>query len=166
MSRRAIAALTGLAVVLLVVFAWRYWWPDDARDIRNRLNALADDFNESTTDGLGTVARAARLSTYFTDDVVIELGQGSPPIHGRETLIGMASRLQPRTSAFRLELLDINVDVKGGSEADVTLTAAFRRLSGAAAGEGSIDAQEMALRMNKGNGDWRISHVAIVEPFR
>ena len=166
MSRRAIAVLTGVAVILLAVFVWRYWWPDDARDVRNRLNALANDFNESTTDGLGTVARAGRLSTYFTDDVVIELGQGSPPIHGRETLIGMASRLQPRTSAFRLELLDINVDVKGGSEAEVRLTAAFRRLGPTVAGEGSIDAQEMALRMNKGNGDWRISHVTTVEPFR
>lgn len=165
MSRRAAAVLAGVAVVLLAFFVWRYWWPNDARDIRNRLNALADDFNESTTDGLGTVARAARLSTYFTDGVVIELGQGSPPIQGRETLIGMASRLQTRTAAFRLELLDINVDVKGGSEADVTLTAAFRR-AGGAAGEGSIDAQEMALRMTKGDGDWRISHVASVDPFR
>ena len=166
MSRRTAAVVAGAAAVLLVLFVWRYWWPDDARDIRNRLNALADDFNESTTDGLGTVARAARLSTYFTDDVVIELGQGSPPIQGRETLIGMASRLQTRTAAFRLELLDMNVDVRRGSEADVTLTAAFRRLGGAAAGEGSIDAQELALRMNKGNGDWRISHVATVDPFR
>ena len=29
-----------------------------------------------------------------------ELGQGSPPIQGRETLMGMATRLQPRTAAF------------------------------------------------------------------
>ena len=164
MSPRARAALAALAVISIGVLVWRYWWPDDARDIRNRLNALADDFNESTTDGLGTVARAARLGSYFTDDVVIELGPGSPPIHGRETLIGMASRLQLRTSAFRLELLDVNVDVHGSSEADVRLTAAFRRLGGGA--EGSIDAQELSVRMTKGGGDWRIKHVATVEPFR
>ena len=165
MSRRGTVVLAGVLIVVAVV-AWRYVWPSDARDIRNRLDSLADDFNESTADGLGTVARAARLATYFTDDVVVELGQGSPPIHGRETLVGMASRLQLRTSAFRLELLDINVEVRSRSDADVRLTAAFRRLSGAAPGEGSIDAQEVALRMNKSSGDWRISHVATVDPFR
>jgi hypothetical protein len=166
MSRRASLVLAGLAILSIAVLAWRFWWPNDARDIRNRLNALAADFNESTTDGLGTVARAVRLATYFTDDVVVELGQGSPPIRGRETLVGMASRLQMRTAAFRLELLDINVDLRNRSDADVRLTAAFRRLGGGASGEGSIDAQEISLRMTKANGDWRISHVATVDPFR
>jgi hypothetical protein len=165
MSRRVIAGLTVIAVAVIAVRAWRSWWPDDKRQIQNRLYAFADDFNESTTDGLGTVARAARLATYFTEDVVVELGQGSPPIHGRETLIGMTSRLQLRTSAFSLELLDVNVDLRPPAEAEVRLTAAFRRLGGAGS-EGSIEAQEMSLRMIKGNGEWRISHVATVEPFR
>ena len=42
---------------------------------------------------------------------MVELGQGSPPIQGRETLLGMVSRLQPpRTSAFVLEMDDVNVE--------------------------------------------------------
>ena len=164
MARRATIVLAVLAIVISGL-VWRYWWPDDARDIRNRLDALADDFNQSTKDGLGTVARAARLASYFTDDVVVELGQGSPPIHGRETLIGMASRLQSRTAVFRLELLDVNVKRSDTSQADVRLTAAFRRLGGAGA-EGSIDAQEVALHLTKASGEWRITRVATVDPFR
>ena len=93
MPRRTKAIVGALGLTLLVIWGWRSWWPDDRRDIRRRLNAFESEFNDSTTEGLGTVARAARIGSYFTDDVVIELGQGSPPIRGRETLIGMASRL-------------------------------------------------------------------------
>lgn len=163
MRRRSTAVIATVAVVGLAIWAWRTWWPDDKRDIRNRLTALADDFNEGTTEGLGTIARAARLGTYFTEDVVVELGQGSPPIHGRETIIGIASRLQLRTSAYRLELLDVNVELRSTADAAVRLTAAFRPTGG---GDGSIDAQEVALQMVKRDGHWRIAHVTTVDPFR
>ncbi|MGB2716087.1 MAG: nuclear transport factor 2 family protein [Vicinamibacterales bacterium] len=165
MPRRTKAIAGALAIALLAFWGWRSWWPDDKRDIRRRLNAFESDFNDSTTDGLGAVARAARIGSYFTDDVVVELGQGSPPIRGRETLIGMASRLQTRTSAFTLQLLDIQVEVQGPSEADVRLTASFRRRS-LPSGDESIDAQEFAVRMVKTDGEWRMSHVTAVEPFR
>lgn len=165
MPRHTKAIAGALAITLLAIWGWRSWWPDDKRDIRRRLNAFESDFNDSTTDGLGAVARAARIGSYFTDDVVVELGQGSPPIRGRETLIGMASRLQTRTSAFTLQLLDIQVEVQGPSEADVRLTASFRRRS-LPSGDESIDAQEFAVRMVKTDGEWRMSHVTAVEPFR
>lgn len=165
MPRRTKAIAGALAITLLAIWGWRSWWPDDKRDIRRRLNAFESDFNDSTTDGLGAVARAARIGSYFTDDVVLELGQGSPPIRGRETLIGMASRLQTRTSAFTLQLLDLKVGVQGPSEADVRLTASFRRRS-LPSGDESIDAQEFAVRMVKTDGEWRMSQVTAVEPFR
>jgi hypothetical protein len=164
MSRRAAVVLACIAAAAVALWAWRSWWPDDKRDIRSRLHELADDFNQRSTEGLGAVARAARLGTYFTEDVVIELGQGSPPIRGRDTIIGMAARLQLRTSAYRLELLDVNVDLRSPTEADVRLTAAFRSTGGAS--DGSIDAQEVALKMLKRSDEWRIGHVAAVDPFR
>ena len=58
--------------------------------------------NASTKDGLGTAARAAQIGSYFTEDAVVDFGGGSRPIQGRETLMGMAARLQPRTAAFRM----------------------------------------------------------------
>ncbi len=165
MSQRTRALAVALVITLLAIWGWRSWWPDDTRDIRRRLDAFEADCNASTTDGLGTVARAARIGSYFTDDVVLDLGQGSPPIRGRETLIGMASRLQPRTSAFTLQLLDIKVELQPPGQADVRLTASFRRRS-LPTGDGSIDAQEFAVRMIKADGDWRMSHVTAIEPFR
>jgi hypothetical protein len=163
MQRRALAA-GAVAVVLAGLWAWRMWWPSEPQRVRRQLLSFASDFNESTTDGLGTVAHAAKLGSYFTDDIIVDLGKGTPPIQGRETLIGMAVRLQPRTAAFTLELLDITVEMKSAATADVSLTAAFRRRS-LATGEESIDARELQVAMVRVDGHWRASRVKTVDPF-
>ena len=157
-----------LAIVVIAVLgslAWRYLLPNDERDVRRRLNAFADEFNETTAPGVAAVAHAARIGSYFTEDVVVELGDGAPPIRGRQTLIAMATRLQPRTEAFTLEVLDQNVTISSPSTADVNLTAAFRRRS-RAPGEDAIEARELALRMVKTAGNWLVSEVKSVEAFR
>ena len=163
MRRSAVVVAVILAAAALA-WVWRVWWVSDAQQIARRLQSFASDFNESTTDGLGGVARAARIGTYFTDDIVVDLGKGTPPIQGRDTLMGMAARLQPRTAAFTLELLDINVEMGPQSTAEVNLTAAFRRRT--AAGEESIDARELLVTMTKADGSWRVNHVKAIEPFR
>lgn len=162
--RRSSALALVLAVALLALAAWHYW-PGDEREIRRRLEDFTGEFNESTTDGIGTVARAARLGSYFTDGVVVEFGPGSPPIHGRETLIGMAARLQPRTAAFAMELKDVNVAVGDGGVAEVNLTAVFRRRS-MATGEESLDAREFTLGMVKTSGEWAVNRVTAIDTLK
>jgi hypothetical protein len=162
MSRRTLAVVVALVLGFL---AWRYLLPDDERDVRRRLNAFAADFNETSASGVAAVAHAARLGSYFTDDVVVELGEGAPPIRGRQTLIAMATRLQPRTGAFTLELVDQNVTVSSSSTAEVSLTATFRRRSHAS-GEDAVEARELALRMIKTAGNWLVSEVKSVDAFR
>ena len=162
--RRASAFLLVVSIVLAAAAVWHYW-PSDEREIRRRLEDFAREFNESTTDGLGTVARAARLGSFFTEDVVIELGPGSSPIHGRETLMGMAARLQPRTAAFMMELKDVNVAVGEGDVAEVNLTAVFRRRS-MATGEESLDAREFTLAVVKRSGEWLVNRVTAVDTLK
>jgi hypothetical protein len=163
MPRRAVA-VGAVAIVLIGLWSWRMWWPSDPQRIRRQLLSFASDFNETTTAGLGTVAHAAKIGSYFTNDIVVDLGKGTPPIQGRETLIGMAARLQPRTAAFTLELLDINVSMTSADSADVSLTAAFRRRS-LTTGEESIDARELQVAVVKIGGEWRVSRVKTVDPF-
>lgn len=162
-ARRALA--WGIAVLVVVaggLWAWRNLMPSDERDVARRLHDLGAEFNASTTDGLGTAARAARFGTYFTEDVVVELGGGSPPITGRDTLIGMAARLQPRTAAFILDFRDVTVTVLDPARAQASLTAVIRRRV-IGSDEESLDAREFALEMEKAGGEWVISHVAAVE---
>ena len=164
MTRTVKIAAAAVAIAAAGAIAWRYVLPNDERDVRRRLDALAAEFNQSTTDGLGTVARAARIGSFFTEDVVVELGQGSPPIHGRETLIGMSTRLQPRTAAFVLEFSDVTVDLLDAAHAEVTFTLVIRRRS--ESGAESLDAREFAVDMRKAGGDWRVSRAIAIDTLR
>jgi hypothetical protein len=163
MGRRALIAT--LLVLAAGAAVWHYGLSPEERQIRKRLRGFAAEFNDGASDGLGLIARAARLGSYFTPDIVLELGGGSPPIQGRETLIGMATRLQPRTAAFVMELDDVNVERIEGSHAEVVLTVLIRRKS-FASGEESIDAREFAVRLRKEDGQWRMNHVAAVDTLR
>lgn len=169
MSRRWFGAAATLALGLVVVLGWVFGWralhPNDERLIHQRLSALRDDVNTGGTEGLGSVARAAQIGSYFTQDVVVDQGQGTAPIVGRETLIGMAARLEPRTTAFRLKFDDVGVQLApDGSTAEVALTVSFIRRT-VATGEESIDAREFAFGMTK-DGLWRIARVTAVDTLR
>ncbi len=166
MVRRTAAAVLVALVAAGAYAAWHGWYSDDEREIRAQLASLAAEFNASTTDGFGTVARAAQLGSYFSDDVVVDLGPGSALIEGRPTLVGMAARLQPRTAAFRVAIDDVGVEVtEEHHRADVTLTVSFIRRS-ITTGEESLDAREFALQMRRADGRWRIARATAVETFR
>ena len=159
-------ALGAVAIIAGGIWAWQTWWPGDERAIRGRLDALAAVVNEPAAEGLGTVARAAEIGSYFTQDVVVDLGRGSAPIQGRETLIGLAARLPPGTAAYTLEFDDVSVDVAPeGGVADVRCAATFTRRN-ESTGERSIDARELQLGMTKSDGHWRIARVTAVDTLR
>lgn len=166
MTRRAWIGAISLAVAVIAGYlTWRAVGSPEEREIRSRLQELAAEFNASTTDGLGTVARAARIGQFFTSDVVVELGQGSPPIHGRDTLIGMAARLQPRTAAFVVELQDITVQLLDANRAEAALTLVIRR-RGIGSGEESLDAREFSSDLRKDEGTWRLERVVAIDTLR
>ena len=166
---RSVAVRVVAAVVVAAVAAfacWRTGERGDARVIRQRIEALRTEVNASTMDGLGTAARAAQIGSYFTDDTIVDLGGGSPPIRGRDTVMGMTARLQPRTAAFRLELDDVGIEIVPGAEAaDVLLTASFVRRT-ISTGEESRDAREFALVLVKADGTWRISRITAIDTLR
>jgi hypothetical protein len=163
--RLVVRAVVVLVLAALALFAWRTRETGDERAIRERIEALRTEVNVSTRDGLGIAARAAEIGSYFTEDAIVELGAGST-IRGRETLMDMTARLQPRTAAFRLDLDDVGIElVPGGVAADVTLTASFVRRS-LSTGEESRDAREFALVLVKTDGTWRISRITAIDTLR
>jgi hypothetical protein len=159
-----VAGVVAIAAVAFVV--WSRWGSNDERVIRERFEGLRAEVNRSTADGLANIARAASIGSYFTEDVVVDLGEGSPPIRGRMTLMGMAERLQPQTSAFRMELDDVTIEMTpGATTADATLTASFIRRS-ISTGEESRDAREFGLGLVKAGGTWRIARVTAIDVLR
>lgn len=165
-ERRTVAGvLLAVALAAAGLWIWQSLSPTDERAIAQRIDELGEEFNLSTTDGLGTAARAARFGTYFTEDVVVELGGGSPPIEGRETLMGMAARLQPRTAAFVVDFRDVTVTVLDPGRAEASLTVVIRRRV-IGADEESLDAREFALDLEKSGDVWLISRAAAVETLK
>ena len=74
MSRRL--QITLAAVLLAGVAVW--WWRSGSSaegEVRAVFENFATEFNSSTSDGLGLIARAAHIGESFTPDVVIELGR-------------------------------------------------------------------------------------------
>lgn len=163
---RRVAAIV-LTAVALAAGAWFLLAPvDDGAAVRARLAALADMVNRSTVDGLGPQARSVQLGAFFAQDVDVELGEGSAPIRGRDTVIGMAERLQPRTAAFRLEFEDVSIAIApGGETADVHLTAEFIRRS-ITTGDESLDAREFTIGMRRVGGEWQIATVTAVDTLK
>jgi hypothetical protein len=154
-------------VVLLAGGAWYLTRPaDEGAPLRERLQAFAEAFNSSTMDGSGPAARAKQLAAFFTEDVDVEFGRGASPIKGRETLMGMAERLQPRTAMFRLKFEDLTVAMSpGGDAADVHLTAEFIRRS-ITTGEESLDAREFTIGMRRVDSEWRIARVTAIDTLK
>ena len=156
------AAVTVIVCLTLVAC----WSRDERTAIRQRLDAFADAVNKGGGSGLaGAATHAMGLAAFFTNDVVITLGDGSAPIQGRDMLISMAMRLQPRTSEYTLDFEDVNVQLgSDGQSAEVDLTAEFiRRAPGA---RQSMDAREFKVQMRRDQGEWKIATVDAVKTLK
>lgn len=154
------------ALIVTVLFGSACSWLGDERSaIRDRLDGLRDEVNVQAPEGIGSVTHAAALAGYFTEDVSVELGDGTAPIGGREMLMGMAARLQSRVAEFRIDLADVNVQLSPDRQtADVSLTAEF--IQRAPASRRTRDAREFELTMRKEDGEWMIARVAAVRTLK
>jgi hypothetical protein len=163
MSRRASAAVLAAAACVTILFWYR--WSGDEREIRRRLETLAAEVNASAMPD-GRASRATTIASYFTDDVVVDFGRGSAPISGRDMLIEVIGRLQPRVAAFKVNLEDVGARVAENREsAEVSLTAELL-WRGLTSPDQTLDARELALDMRKEQGEWRIARVTAVDTLR
>ena len=147
--------LIGACLVALAVFAWRALFPTEEARIRRQLDALVDDVND-LSGGVSGLAAAAKLATFFTEDVVVDPGRGATPLRGREVILAAAGHWRPVDDGAEISLADVDVTVAPDEgSAAVTLTA----LRGS-------DAHEFALTMVKRESAWLISHVTAISPLR
>jgi hypothetical protein len=148
------------AVLAAAWFVWHRVTTAEPRAIAARLQTLCDEINSAAP------ARPEQIGSYFTTDAVVDLGRGTAALNGRETIVNVASRLQNRTAAFRLELDDIGVTLSPDrTSADASLTATFALRTLPTADE-SRDAREFHIALTKADGTWRIHRVTAVPTLR
>lgn len=158
---RGRAAVVAAAAVAAAFLTW-FLWPGETAAIDERLAALASDINRA---GLDAASHAERIGAHFTYDAQIDLGQGTAPIDGRETIVGMLTRLERRTAQFTVAFADVNVSAIGGATAEAGLTAEISS-RGNGPRDTWMDAREFAVSFRKVGDEWLISRVRAVETIR
>jgi hypothetical protein len=147
------------AVALCAAAAAAWFWPTDARRVRATLEAAVEAV--STTAGereLERVARVAALMKTLAPDVVVETGPGGPSVQGRETVMGLASRVG-MTGPLTVELDGVELTIDG--EAGRATATAFARVRGGTAGEaGAYDGAEVRVDLTRIDGAWLIARVS------
>ena len=154
-----------VALVLAATVAGCRWWNDEKAAITERLREFTRVVNAATPEGFGSLSRAAEIGSFFTDDVVVELGEGSTPIAGRETLMAMSLRLQPRLAQFTVGFTDANVSLAADRQsADVNLTVEF--ISRDQTARQQMDAREFKLGMRRVDDVWKMARVTAVDTLK
>ena len=163
------AVQLGVGFVVAVACAWVGfgWVSSQERQIRRRLDALAETASVGGQDtNLVRMAKAARLVGYFIEDVTIDLGSSSTAIRGRDALMAMAARIRVSQEGLRIELVDVQITVAAeGPRATASMTVEG---SGAdfATGDQVIDAREIEMTLVKMDGEWLIRDVSAVSSIK
>lgn len=159
--RRLVLAGAAVAVAAAALF----FWPTDARAIRQTLAAATDAVSVPAGEGdLQRVARAASLAKRLAGDVVVEAGPEGPSIHGRDTVVGLASRLSiagPVTVSATV--IDLAIDgAAGRATAHVAV-----QVRGDSRGElESVADSESTVELVKTDGTWLIARATRVPALR
>ena len=160
---RTLVRIVAVVVALVAAYyAYQTLFPDDEGRIRTALDELATTVSQSGGEGLSQVTRAARFGSFFTQDVVVDLGPPFSPIHGRDTIMALAARSQIPGEGFNVRFVDVTVtvDLSGlAATASMTATVQGRSLGDLQA----IDAKELEMAFRKIDGEWRIDRVTGVQ---
>ena len=154
-----------VAVAVAVVLAAWAFWPGEERLIRSRLENLAAAASESGGQGIGQMAHAAELASFFSADAVVDLGSPHPEIRGRDAIMALAAQATAPDDEFTITFKDITVTLDPGEKG------AAARLTAVVSGRGpgllgdTVDASEIEIDLSKADGEWTVSRVTIVQPI-
>lgn len=143
-----------------VLWVWTIAPSRIEREVRRVLRDCVTDVNAAPLRG-----GAARLAHCVTPDVVIEFGRGSPPIRGRDTLLGMVGRLERRLAAFLIRVDDTRLEVIDSARVQVTFTVSIIGRGGEVRDDW-FDARSFAAEIRRTADGWRMSRLTAAETLR
>jgi ketosteroid isomerase-like protein len=154
-----------LLALFAVVGAWLGWktlFPSEEQRIRARLDQIVDTVNTPPADGLGQIADAARLASYFTEDATIDPGAPYPTLRGRDAIVAAAAAAGRAAGGFELSFADVEVTVRDAdtAAAHLTLTLTWTNVQ---TGAPTMDAREVELALRKEAGEWRVAGATPVQ---
>lgn len=141
----------------LAALALRGYLTSDRRQIERQFENLAEAASvEGTESPLEQIAQAAQVARFFTDDVVLRLGQDSSSvIAGRDALVALAAQAR-RRGPLQVTFDDVQVSVSGPESAAVYTTVTA---TGVNVQRDVVEAREVSVTLRKVAGEWLIARV-------
>jgi hypothetical protein len=160
--KKILAGFVVLGVLLLAVWLFQRFFPNDETRIHKLLDELAATASFSANEpALQRLANAQKLGAFFTADPSINLevtDWESRTLQSRDELVQLALAVRSTVSGVQIELPDVIIAVSDDHEsASAHLTA-----KASVAGKQEIHVQEFRLQLKKIDGDWKIWQVDTV----
>lgn len=155
-----------LIVIVLAGTALSTWLylTSDTRQIRNQLNTLVTlSDKKGPEQGIEALSKAAGIGKLFSEQCTLKLEEyGHSGTYFRKDITDSVFMIRNRSHQITVTMYDITIAIDKPTHAVLTLTL---HLSGMV-GEGdetAVDVSEIALTMNKEEGDWLIDSVTVVQ---
>ncbi len=155
-----------LILILLLIAATAWWWPNDEKEILQQLKTLTELSSKQTQEqGVEALTKAAQIGALFTDPCQVEIEAYSHNgSYSRKDIIDRIIFIRNRPHPFSVSLDDTTITLEAADGiATVIATLQVRGLEG---DEMVADVQEIALVMNKQEGEWLIGAATVVEVLR
>jgi hypothetical protein len=161
--QKLVRILAALAVVLLAIWLWRYFFPSPEKVIRSRLSDLAATVSVEAGEGnFRKVLHLQKLPDFFTPDVAVVVDiRGYPPVsfEGRDELVRWIMGARQNWNWLKVEFLDVNVTINADGQTAVA------NFTGKATVPTDRDffVQEFNFLLKKVDGKWLIYRIESVK---
>jgi hypothetical protein len=161
--QKLVRILAALALVIIAIWLWRFFFPSPEHVIRSRLSELATAVSVEPGEGnFRKVLHLQKLPDFFTPDVAVVADiRGYPPVsvEGREDIMRWIMGARQNWSWLKVEFLDVNVTLAADKQTAVV------NLTGKATVPGDRDffVQEFNFMFKKVDGKWVIYRIESVK---
>ena len=152
MGARKLVTLALIAVAVVLTARYLFW--NDMRDVRRRLNAMAEtaSVNSSETP-LEKEMKAAQLGKFVTDDVIIRT-DASAFVGGRPAVVRLVLDAAATRKQVKVSIADVQVELIDPSTATVFFTLS---ISGGEPQAPDPAPRQVHATFLKEHGDWLLT---------
>ncbi len=174
-NKKIVQIILLLAVIVAVLFFYRYLFPSAERQIIRRLDNLAAAVSFPTASGtqprpsqIASGLFAKRVADYFTNDAILvleDVGGYSKSLTGQEEIRSSLFAVRSQLNSLTVSIFDPQVKVESsGQSGQVSATA--RAVWKEVDQESNLSARELSFSLVKLDGQWFISHLETVSVIR
>lgn len=160
------AWIGAIVVALVAAFGVYQVRNTPERQIRSVLDEVAGAMtHEKPESGLMAAAAATSLQAYLAPRITVDTGRPLGVLTGSQDVAAAAARLRVVTEMMRVEFVDVEVSVTGGTSATVHATVKITTQRGS---DGEVvDARELIASFTQLQGRWVVDSVQqlpVLEP--